>query len=111
MFDGLISPGGLVRPLIFGCLMYRVHSVMIHEHFSTANMLTVQQKSQFWQCPGIGLDVSHTVTLPESAISLQKESNSLQKRVGRSNALKWGLAEMVVRSVHGWSRFAGFFAV
>jgi hypothetical protein len=57
------------------------------------------------------LNVCHTVTLPESAISSQKESNSLQKRAGGSNALKWGLAEMVLWSVRGWYRFSVFFAV
>jgi hypothetical protein len=60
---------------------------------------------------GISLDVRIAVTLPESAISLQKESHSLRKGVGGSNALKWGLAEMVLWSVCGWSLFSVFFAV
>jgi hypothetical protein len=51
-------------------------------------MLTVQQKRQFWQRHGIGIDVRHAVTLPELAISLQKESNSLRKGAGMSNLLK-----------------------
>jgi hypothetical protein len=83
---GLILPGGLVRPLMFGLLLYRIHRILVHERFSTANMLTVQQKSQFWQRHSISLDVHHAVTLPESEISLQKESNSLRKGVGGSNA-------------------------
>ncbi len=66
-FDGLILPGGLVRPLMFGLLLYRIHRILVHEHFSTADMLTVQQKSQFWQHHGIGLNVRHAMTLPESA--------------------------------------------
>jgi hypothetical protein len=78
---------------------------MVREHFSTGNTLTVQQKSRFWQRHGIGLDVHHAVTLPELAISLQKESNSLRKGAGGSDALKWGFAEMVLWSVRGWSRF------
>ncbi len=53
----------------------------------------------------------HAVTLPESAISLQKESNSLQKGAGGRDAFKWGLVEMVLWSVRGWSRFSGFFSV
>jgi hypothetical protein len=48
---------------------------------------------------------------PELSISLQKESNSLWKGAGGSNALKWGLAEMVLWSVRGWSHFSVFFAV
>jgi hypothetical protein len=80
-----------------------------HERFSSANTLTVQQKSQFWQRHGIGLDVCHAVKLPELAISLQKQSNSLRKGVGGSDALKWGLAEMVLWSVRGWSHFPVFF--
>jgi hypothetical protein len=48
----------------------------------------VQQLSQFWQHHGISLDVHHAVMLPELAISLQKESNSLVKRVGGSDASK-----------------------
>jgi hypothetical protein len=71
-------------------------------------MLTVQQKRQFWQGHGIGLDVRHA-TSPESAISLQKESNSLRKGAGKSYLLKWGLAEMVLWSVRGPSRFSVFF--
>jgi hypothetical protein len=51
------------------------------------------------------------MTLPELAISLQKESNSLQKGAGKSDALKWGLAEMVLWSVRFQSRLSGFFAV
>jgi hypothetical protein len=74
-------------------------------------MLTVQQRRQFWQRHGIGLNVCHAVTLPESAISLQKELNSLRKGVGGSNALKWGLVEIVLWSVRGQSRFSSFFAV
>jgi hypothetical protein len=34
VFAGLILPGGLVRPLIFGLLLYPACSVMVHEHFS-----------------------------------------------------------------------------
>jgi hypothetical protein len=49
------------------------------------------------------------VTLPELAISLQKKLHSLQKGVGGSNALKWGLAEMVLWSVHGRSFSSLFF--
>jgi hypothetical protein len=49
------------------------------------------------------------VTLPELAVSLQKELNSLRKGVGGSNASKWGLEEMVMWSVHGPSRFSAFF--
>jgi hypothetical protein len=45
---------------------------MVCEHFSASDMLTVQQKSQFCQRHGIGLDVRHAVTLPELAISMQK---------------------------------------
>jgi hypothetical protein len=56
-FAGLILPGGLVRPLIFGLLLYRILRILAHEYFSTADMLTVQQKSQFWQRHGISLDV------------------------------------------------------
>ena len=48
---------------------------------------------------------------PELAISLRKELNSLRKGAGRSNASKWGLVEMVLWSVHGPSRFSGFFYV
>ncbi len=95
---------------MFGSLLYRFLRILVHERFSTANMLTVQQKSQFWQRHGIGLDVRHTVTSPELAISLQKESDSLKKRAGGNNALKWGLAEMVLWSVRGWSCFSVFFA-
>jgi hypothetical protein len=69
----------------------------------------VQQKSQFWQRHSIGLDVRHAVMSPELAISLQKESNSLRKGAGGSNALKWDLAEMVLWSVRGRSHFSGFF--
>jgi hypothetical protein len=72
-------------------------------------MLTGQQKSQFWQRHSIGLDMHHAVMLPESAISLQKELNSLRKGVGGSNALKWGLTEMVLWSVLGQSCYSGFF--
>jgi hypothetical protein len=46
--------------------------------------------------------------LPELRISLQEEFNSLRKGVGGSDALKWGLAEMVLWSVRGWFRFSGF---
>ncbi len=82
-------------------------TAMVREHFSTANRLTVQLKSRFWQRHGIGFDVRHAVKLPESAISLQKESNSLRKGVDKRK--KWGLAEMVLWSVRGRSRFSGFF--
>ncbi len=108
-FAGLILPWGLVRPLTFGLLLYHFLRICVREHFSTANMLIVQQKSQFWQRHGIGLDVHHAVTTPELAISLQKESNSLRNGVGGSNALKWVLVEMVLWSVRDWSRFSGFF--
>jgi hypothetical protein len=110
-FAGLILPGGLVRPLMFGLLLYHIHRILVHEHFSTANMLMVQQKSRFWQRHSISLDVRHTVTLPELVISLRKESNSLRKGAGGSDALKWGLAEMVLLSVRGQSCFSGFFAI
>jgi hypothetical protein len=53
--------------------------------------------------------VRHAMTLPELAISLQKELQSLQKGAGRSNALKWGVVEMVLWSVRGWSLFSVFF--
>jgi hypothetical protein len=85
--------------------------ILLHEHFSTSDTLTVQQKHQFWQRHGIGLDVHHAVTSPELAISLQKELNSLRKGVGECDSLKWGLAEMVQWSVHGLSHFLFFFAV
>jgi hypothetical protein len=94
---------------MFGLLLYRIHRILVHEHFSTANMLTVQQKSRFWQHHGIGLNVRHAMTLPELALFLQKESNSLRKGAGGSIALKWGLAEMVLWSVRGQSRLSGFF--
>ncbi len=42
-FAGLILKGELVRPLIFDLLLYRACRVMVHECFSTENMLTVQQ--------------------------------------------------------------------
>jgi hypothetical protein len=107
-FAGLIFPGELVRLLMLGLLLYCIHSILVHEHFSTANTLTVQQKSQFWQCHGIDLDVRHAVTLPELAVSLQKESNSLRKGAGGRNALKWGLVGMVLWSVRGRSCFFCF---
>ncbi len=72
-------------------------------------MLTVQQKCWFWQHHGIGLNVHHAVTLPESAISLQKKSIFLRKGAGESDSLKWGLAEMVLWSVCGMFRFSVFF--
>jgi hypothetical protein len=85
--------------------------ILVCERFSTSDTLTMQQKRQFWQCHGIGLDVRHAVTLPESAISLQKKSNSLRKGAGENDSLKWGLAEMVLWSVRGPSHFSVFFAV
>jgi hypothetical protein len=66
----------------------------------------VQQKSRFWQRHGISLNVHHAMTLPELAISLQKESNSLRKAAGGSDALKWGLVEMVMWSVRDRSCFS-----
>jgi hypothetical protein len=59
----------------------------------------------------MGLDVRIAVTLPELAISLKKESHSLWKGAGGSNALKWGLAEMMLWSVRGRSLFSVFFYV
>jgi hypothetical protein len=85
--------------------------ILVYERFSTSDTLTVQQKCRFWQRHGIGLGVCHAVTLPESAKPLQKESNSLRKGAGESDSLKWGLAEMVMWSVCGTSRFSVFFAV
>jgi hypothetical protein len=83
--------------------------ILVGEHFSTSDMFMVQQKHQFWQCHGISLDVRHAGTSPESATSLQKESNSLRKGAGKSNLLKRGLVEMVLWSVRGPSRFSGSF--
>jgi hypothetical protein len=71
-FAGIL-PGGLGGPLMFGLLLYCFLRILIHEHFPTANMLTVQQKSRLWQRHIIGLDVRHAVMLPEFALSLQKE--------------------------------------
>jgi hypothetical protein len=68
-------------------------------------MRTGETESQSWQCHGIGLDVRHAVTSKEPAIKLQKESNSLRKGAGGSDALNWGLVEMVLWSVHGRSCF------
>ena len=46
-FAGLILPGGLVGPLMFGLLLYHFLRILVREHFSTANLLLVQQKNQF----------------------------------------------------------------
>jgi hypothetical protein len=94
---------------MFGLLLYHFLRTLVHERFSTANMLTVQRNSRFWQCHGINLDVHHAVMLPESAISLQKELNSLRKGAGGSDALKWGLAKIVLWLVRGQSHFSVFF--